>query len=117
MNNKKNEGRIAAEKIIRMASEEGLSTYDLARKTGISQSTISGWSTGRNYPSLNALATVVSEGFDMTLSDFFLADGTEFEKKILIECRSLNNRQQKDVLIFIEFLKFLKNKKRRGGMF
>ena len=97
----------AAGKIFALAKKRGWSTYNLSDHSGVKQSTISGWSSGRNQPSLAALEKVVCVAFKMNLPDFFMPEETDIDKKISIRSRSLSMEKKEQLLIFIGYLEFL----------
>ncbi len=96
-------------KIFALAKKRGWSTYNLSDHSGVKQSTISGWSSGRNQPSLEALEKVVCIAFKMTLYDFFMPEETDIDKKISIKSRSLSMEKKEQLLTFIGYLEYLDN--------
>ena len=57
-------------KITRLRLQRSWSEYDLAKKSGIAQSTISGWYRKNEMPKIPSLRKICN-GFGITLSQFF----------------------------------------------
>ncbi len=64
------------EKLFTLREAHGWSEYELAERSGISQSTISTWFRKEVYPSVPSLQKVC-DTFGITLSQFFLEKGCE----------------------------------------
>ena len=80
--------------------------YQLAEKSGLTQSTISSWYRKNTYPSIPSLEKICS-AFGITLSQFFSTDSDSFsithlQKEILIEINHFSEEQQ---LALLEFFK------------
>ena len=61
------------DRITKLRMERGWSEYELARRSGISQSTISTWYSRRIQPNLASIEKICS-GFGISLSYFFLGE-------------------------------------------
>lgn len=94
------------EEITRLRMERGWSEYDLAKKSGITQSTISTWYRRNQNPTIHSLEKICT-GFGITLSQFF-AEGNDLialtsrQKEMLDQWSSLNETQQN---LFLELFK------------
>ena len=94
------------EEITRLRLERGWSEYDLSKKSGIPQSTISTWYRRNQSPTVHSLEKICA-GFGITLSRFF-AEGNESialnpkQKEMLDQWSSLNETQQE---LFLELFK------------
>ena len=86
------------QEITQLRLERGWSEYELAKNTGLSQSTISTWYRKGQVPTIQTLEKVC-RGFGITLSQFF-AEGddaiflTQTQKEILDHWSVLNPKQQ-----------------------
>lgn len=94
------------EEITRLRLERGWSEYDLSKKSGIPQSTISTWYRRNQSPTVHSLEKICA-GFGITLSQFF-AEGNEAialtpkQKEMLDQWSSLTETQQE---LFLELFK------------
>lgn len=84
------------------------SEYQLAEKSGLTQSTISSWYRKDMYPTIPSLEKICN-AFGITLSQFFSSSTDTFEltdlqKDLLIEINHLSQEQQLALLEF--FRKF-----------
>ena len=61
------------EEITRLRTKRNWSEYDLAKRSGLSQSTISTWYRKNQTPTIQTLDKVC-KGFGITLSQFFAED-------------------------------------------
>ena len=92
--------------ITRLREKRKWSEYDLAKHSGLAQSTISTWSRKNQVPTIQTLDKVC-HGFGITLSQFF-AEGddaislTPEQKELLDNWSALTETQQK---LFIELFK------------
>ena len=92
--------------ITRLRQKRGWSEYELAKHSGLEQSTISTWYRKNQIPRLQTLEKVC-HGFGMTLSQFF-AEGddaislTPEQREMLDHWSALDDTQQK---IILELLK------------
>lgn len=96
------------QEITRLRLERNWSEYELAKHTGLSQSTISTWYRKNQIPTIQSL-NKVCKGFGITLSQFF-AEGndtvslTSEQREMLDNWSALNTQQQrvlKDFLVGI----------------
>lgn len=94
------------EEITRLRMARNWSEYELAKNTGIPQSTISTWYSRAQIPTLPSLEKVCA-GFGITLSEFF-AQGEEAvsltpDQRELLDCwAALNSTQKK---LFLELFR------------
>lgn len=100
----------AAERIFNILRDKHWSQHDLSRKSGIRQSTISSWSSGRNQPTIETIIKICV-ALDMTLSEFFM---TESERSDIDVCivqvtRSMTYREKEILMIFARFLISVRN--------
>ena len=95
------------QEITRLRLERGWTEYDLAKNSGLTQSTISTWYRKKQTPTIQSLEKVCV-GLGISLSQFF-AEGTDAivltgEQKELLDNWSALNREQRKIV-----LKLLKN--------
>lgn len=87
--------------ITRLRLERSWSEYDLAKNSGLSQSTISTWYRKGQTPTIQTLDKVC-KGFGITLSQFFAEGGTAIpltaEQKDMLDNWSALNSQQKQTI-------------------
>ncbi len=62
-------------KITSLCTERNLTLQELARRSGLSRSTVHGIASGRQIPYLTTLKRIC-DGLEISLSDFFRADET-----------------------------------------
>lgn len=84
------------------------SEYQLAEKSGLTQSTISSWYRKNLYPTIPSLKKICN-AFGITLSQFFSNNTdnfelTELQKDLLIEMNHLSEEQQRALLEFFRKL-------------
>lgn len=95
------------ERITTLRLERHWSEYQLAEKSGITQSTISSWNRQNVVPSVPNLEKICT-AFGITLSQFFLEDVsgsvclTENQKEMLDAWNRLNPDQQITLLQFMK---------------
>lgn len=95
------------EKISEYRLERGWSEYQLAEKSGLTQSTISSWYRKNMLPSITSLERIC-DAFNITLSQFFADEKepytqlTHAQKEIIDEYNKLERRQQQ---AFLDLLK------------
>lgn len=88
--------------IARLRMERGWTEYELARRSGLEQSTISTWYRKGQIPRLQTLEKIC-QGLDVTLSQFF-AEGddpislTSAQKEMLDHWSALEPKQQQIIL-------------------
>lgn len=97
------------DKITKLRLERNWSEYQLAEKSGLTQSMISTWYRKNMLPTIPSLVKIC-DAFGLTLSQFFLEeDGntiriTEQQKRLLEYAAKLNPEQYKALLSFLETL-------------
>ena len=97
------------DKITRLRLERGWSEYQLAEKSGLTQSTISTWYRKNMLPTIPTLVKIC-DAFGLTLSQFFLEeDGntiqiSDKQKKLLEYAARLEPEQYSALLGFLETL-------------
>lgn len=85
--------------ITKLRLQRNWSEYDLAKKSGIAQSTISGWYRKNELPKIPSLRKIC-HGFGITLSQFFsegetMVPLTQEQREMLDHWSALNERQKK----------------------
>lgn len=97
----------AIERITTLRLERGWSEYQLAEKSGITQSTISSWTRQNAVPTLSNLEKICI-AFGITLSQFFLEDVSqsiclsEKQKEMFDAWNRLTPDQQNALLQFMK---------------
>lgn len=97
------------DKITQLRLERGWSEYQLAEKSGLTQSTISSWYRKNMLPTIPSL-TRVCEAFGLTLSQFFLDEGdhaieiTDQQRHLLDYAAKLTSEQYSALLDFLKTL-------------
>lgn len=96
------------ENIYKLRIKRGWSEYELAKASGITQSTISTWYSKRQTPTIASLEKIC-RGFGITLSQFFAEENetiflTAKQKKLLDCWSALTFPQQKAFLTLLEHL-------------
>lgn len=96
------------ERILYYRSQKKWSEYQLAEKSGLTQSTISSWYRKNMLPSISSLEKICN-AFEITLSEFFALEEdnftlTDVQKKLLTETNRLTDKQK---LALLDFLKTL----------
>lgn len=96
------------ERILYYRSQKNWSEYQLAEKSGLTQSTISSWYRKNMLPSISSLEKICN-AFEITLSEFFAFEEdnfalTDVQKKLLTETNRLTDKQK---LALLDFLKTL----------
>lgn len=97
------------EKITKLREERHWSEYQLAEKSGLTQSTISSWYRKNTLPSIPSLAKICN-AFDISLSQFFLENNdktvylNEQQLDILDSISRLTKNQQQTLLNFLKTL-------------
>lgn len=94
------------EEITRLRLERNWSEYDLAKRAGVPQSTISSWYRRKQLPTLWSLEKIC-DGFGITLSQFFAENGDAVslapkEMEMLERWSSLTETQRE---LFLELFK------------
>lgn len=97
------------EKIIKLREERHWSEYQLAEKSGLTQSTISSWYRKNMLPSVPSL-TRICDAFGLSLSQFFLEDQeqavllSERQSHLLMYAAKLSPEQYDALLKFLQSL-------------
>lgn len=96
------------ERILYYRNQKKWSEYQLAEKSGLTQSTISSWYRKNMLPSISSLEKIYN-AFEITLSEFFAFEEdnfalTDVQKKLLTETNRLTDKQK---LALLDFLKTL----------
>lgn len=97
------------DKITRLRLERDWSEYQLAEKSGLTQSTISTWYRKNMLPTIPSLIKIC-DAFGLTLSQFFLEDDgntiyiTERQKLLLDYAAKLSPEQYSALLDFLKTL-------------
>lgn len=94
------------EEITRLRLERNWSEYDLSKRSGITQSTISTWYRRNQNPTIHSLEKICN-GLGITLSQFFAESDdvialTPIQREMLERWSSLTPTQQK---LFLELFK------------
>lgn len=95
-----------AERIIELCEKQNISRYQLARRSGMSESSISNLLNRHSDPRFTTLNRIC-EGLGMTVAQFFLPDGekldlTEDQKQILETWDRLSDEQKRLVSAYID---------------
>lgn len=97
-------------KITQLRKERHWTEYQLAEKSGLTQSTISSWYRKNMLPSISSL-TKICEAFGITISQFFLDDSKENivllndnQIQLLKYAAKLNSEQFDALLLFLDKL-------------
>ena len=93
------------EKITTLREERHWTEYQLAEKSGLTQSTISSWYRKNLLPTIPSLMKIC-EAFEITMSHFFLEDSSQSvvlsERQLeLLEAASKLDKKQMDSLIHV----------------
>lgn len=97
------------EKIIKLREERHWSEYQLAEKSGLTQSTISSWYRKNMIPSVPSL-TRICDAFGLSLSQFFLEDKeqavllSDRQSRLLMYAAKLSPEQYDALLKFLQSL-------------
>lgn len=97
------------ERITELREERYWTEYQLAEKSGLTQSTISSWYRKGMLPTIPSL-TKICDAFGITMSQFFLEDTkqaislTEKQLALLEASTKLNQTQYDSLLRFLEVL-------------
>ena len=95
-----------AERIIELCEKQNISRYQLARRSGMSESSISNLLNRHSDPRFTTLYRIC-EGFGMTMSQFFLPDGekldlTAEQKQLLDTWEKLSDEEKRLVSAYID---------------
>lgn len=96
------------ERITNFRVLKGWTEYQLAEKSGLTQSTISSWYRKNMIPSIPSLEKICT-AFGITLSQFFAEEAenfslTDIQKKFIIESNRLTPQQQEALIQFFQTL-------------
>lgn len=96
------------ERITYYREQKKWTEYQLAEKSGLTQSTISSWYRKNLIPSISSLEKICM-AFDITLSQFFSTENeqfstTEIQRILLTEANRLTEQQIKSLIEFIKTL-------------
>ncbi len=97
------------DRIVQLREESHWTEYQLAEKSGLTQSTISSWYRKKMTPSITSLQKICN-AFGISLSQFFLEDGDDTvllnkQQIALIEVTTrLDSEQLRRLLAFLEAL-------------
>lgn len=97
-------------RITQLRLDRGWTNYELSKKSGVSQSTISSWYSSNNLPTIPSLESIC-KGFGITMSYFFLEDNTlapvdlnRQQHRLLSYAARLDPGQFDNLLRFLESL-------------
>lgn len=96
------------ERITFYREQKGWTEYQLAEKSGLTQSTISSWYRKNMLPSIASLEKICN-AFEITLSQFFATEEdsfslTDIQKELLLEANRLTEPQKLALLNFFKTL-------------
>ena len=96
------------ERITYYRTQKGWTEYQLAEKSGLTQSTISSWYLKHMTPSISSLEKIC-QAFEITLSQFFSTEENSFsltsvQKELLEASGRLTEKQQKALIEFFKLL-------------
>lgn len=97
------------DKITQFRMERNWTEYQLAEKSGLTQSTISSWYRKNMLPTIPSLIKIC-DAFGITLSQFFLEDGdnviliSEQQRQLLHHAAKLSPQQYEALLHFLKLL-------------
>lgn len=96
------------ERVTYYRTQKGWSEYQLAEKSGLTQSTISSWYRKNMVPSILSLEKICN-AVGVTLSQFFATEEDDFsltalEKELLAEANRLTAEQQSALIQFFKTL-------------
>ncbi|MBQ9936358.1 MAG: helix-turn-helix transcriptional regulator [Lachnospiraceae bacterium] len=97
------------DKIVQLRESRKWSEYQLAEKSGLTQSTISSWYRKNMLPTIPSLQKIC-DAFDITLSQFFMEENEEIhsltdnQSKLLQAATRLQPEQYQQLIKFIESL-------------
>ncbi|MBE5953453.1 MAG: helix-turn-helix transcriptional regulator [Lachnospiraceae bacterium] len=97
------------DKIVQLRESRKWSEYQLAEKSGLTQSTISSWYRKNMLPTIPSLQKIC-DAFDITLSQFFMKENEEIhsltdnQSKLLQAATRLQPEQYQQLIKFIESL-------------
>ena len=98
-----------SDKITQFRMERNWTEYQLAEKSGLTQSTISSWYRKHMLPTIPSLMKIC-DAFGITLSQFFLEDGdnviliSEQQRQLLHHAAKLSPQQYEALLHFLKLI-------------
>ena len=97
-------------RITKLRLDRGWTDYELAKRSGLPQSTISSWYTKNMLPSISSLENIC-KGFGISLSQFFLEEGSGEaiilsmqQSRLISYAARLDSSQYDSLLSFLESL-------------
>ncbi len=96
-------------RIVDLRKERNWTEYQLAERSGLTQSTISSWYRKNMLPTIPSLSKIC-DAFGITLSEFFLEDEdktvmlNEQQVRLIYSAAKLNSEQYNALLQFLELL-------------
>ena len=99
------------ERITALRMERGWTEYEMARRCGLRQSTISNWYKKNRLPRFGSLQKIC-KGFDLTMSQFFLSETnsmatlTKQQRELLENWIKLSDTQKKKLLALIDNMRW-----------
>lgn len=96
------------DRIVELRTERNWTEYQLAEKSGLTQSTISSWYRKDLSPSIPSLEKIC-DAYDITMSQFFLEDSTTtdltpIQMELIESSHKLNAQQMERLISFIQSL-------------
>ena len=97
------------DRIVKMREERHWTEYQLAEKSGLTQSTISSWYRKNMLPTIPSLIKIC-DAFEVTLSQFFkeeeavYVEVTEKQKRLLDAAGKMSNEQYEALISFMQTL-------------
>lgn len=94
------------ERITYLRTAKNWTEYQLAERSGLTQSTISSWYRKNMLPSISSLEKICN-AFEITLSQFFSTDDENFsltstQKELLDAANHLSEKQQQALIQFLK---------------
>lgn len=93
------------DRIERMLAERGLSRYELSKRSGVPQSSLSTLLNQKNTPTFHTL-NKICDGLGITMAQFFSVDEhidlTDDQEKLLKKWDIMDDREKEIVMAFIE---------------
>lgn len=96
------------DRIVELRNERNWTEYQLAEKSGLTQSTISSWYRKDLSPSIPSLEKICN-AYDITMSQFFLEDSTTtdltpIQMELIESSHKLDAQQMERLIRFIQSL-------------
>lgn len=100
-----------ADRILELCEQKNMTQYELSKRSGLTQSSISNLMNRGSMPQINTIDKLC-KGFGITLSQFFAKgeypDLTEEQQKVLDEWESLSYREKETVKTILSSIKQLR---------